>query len=136
VFAGIAQNLRSVNPMDIGILFIVAGIAVLAVWLLFARLSILRFLGIPNTVDVVMTFVFAALFAGTFSGMAVAGFASLMMSMSLWTLRSLIGCEVAKVRFGRLYLPEIYWKRIPAKECHPHWIVALIKRMQVHVNYA
>lgn len=117
-----------------GTFIVIAAMAVIGIIIMMTRLNIRRFLGYPNLVDIACTIVFVVLFAGTFSGMVVAGFASLFMSIMLWVLRSSMGCErlsVMWVRLGRLpiYLPKPFWLVIPASECQPHWLAKLTMRM-------
>ena len=77
---------------------LVGAMTVIGVLLMLARLNIKRFLGYPNTVDILFTLLMLWMFAGTFSGMVAAGFASLFMSIILWVLRSTLGAERLAVR--------------------------------------
>lgn len=113
-------------------LVLVAFMAVLGLLIMMGRLNLRRFLGYPNVVDITCTIVFVILFAGTFSGMVVAGFASLFMSLMLWVLRSTIGAERLAVRyeqrkrgFMRYTVPVWYWQVIKPSECQPHWLSKL-----------
>lgn len=110
---------------NIVVLFVVAIMAVTALVIMFARINLRRFLGYPNCVDVFATLIFVMLFHGTFSGMVVAGFASLTLSMLLWAMRSGIGCE--RLAWGGIRRGW-YWKYIPASECQPHWIAKVFSR--------
>ncbi|AUZ94754.1 hypothetical protein HOR97_gp49 [Agrobacterium phage Atu_ph03] len=111
--------------MELLIFILIALMTVIGLLIMMARLHLKRFLGYPNAVDIGATIVFTMLFHGTFAGMVVVGFASLMLSLSLWALRSSIGCERLAVRYGRMGRPIVYWKTIPASECAPHWLARI-----------
>jgi len=111
-------------------LVLVAFMAVLGLLIMMGRLNLRRFLGYPNIVDITCTIIFAILFAGTFSGMVVAGFASLFLSLMLWVLRASIGAERLALYWGDNHerrIPRIYWKRIDPKDCQPHWLASMFK---------
>ena len=109
---------------------LVGAMTVIGVLLMLARLNIKRFLGYPNTVDILFTLLMLWMFAGTFSGMVAAGFASLFMSIILWVLRSTLGAERMAIRKGKLWfipVPVVYWRTISATECQPHWLARMTK---------
>ena len=115
-------------------LVLVAFMAVLGLLIMFGRIGLRRFLGYPNVVDISCSILFVILFAGTFSGMVVAGFASLFMSLMLWVLRASIGAERLAWRavqhkrgFVRWSTMQFYWQDIPASQCRPHWIMRLFR---------
>lgn len=120
-----------------GMFLVVAIMAVIGIIIMMARLNMRRFLGYPNTVDIVCTIIFVILFEGSFGGMVVAGFASLFMSIMLWVLRSSMGCErlsitwkpVLTFRGLTLCLPKVFWLVIPASACQPHWLAKLTMQM-------
>lgn len=109
-------------------LVIVAIMTVLGALIMMQRLNLRRFLGYPNLVDLSFTILMLVLFAGTFSGMVAAGFASLFMSVLLGVLRSIIGAERLSIQRVGLVRFRIYWKRIEAKDCRPHWLVRLFSQ--------
>lgn len=109
-----------------GTFIIVAAMCVIGILIMMGRLNLKRFLGYPNLVDISCTVLFLIVFAGTFSGMVVAGFASLFMSVMLWVLRSSLGAERLSIKRGRFYMPVLYWRVIPASECRPHWMATLV----------
>lgn len=108
--------------MELLVFMLIALMTVIGLLIMMARLHLRRFLGYPNAVDIGATVVFAMLFHGSFAGMVVVGFASLMLSMALWALRSSIGAERLAVKRGRFGRPVLYWRVIPASECAPHWL--------------
>lgn len=121
--------------MELLIFGLIALMTVIGLLIMMARLHLRRFLGYPNAVDIGATIVFAMLFHGTFAGMVVVGFASLMLSLSLWALRSSIGAERLAVRYNRFGVPQFYWRVIPASECAPHWL-ARIFSLNVGMQHA
>lgn len=113
-------------------LVLVAFMAVLGILIMMGRLNLRRFLGYPNVVDIACSILFLVLFAGTFSGMVVAGFASLFMSLMLWVLRSILGAERLAVRYEQrkrgpfsVNVPVWYWQTIRPQDCQPHWLTKL-----------
>lgn len=107
--------------MELLMFILIALMTVIGLIIMMARLHLRRFLGYPNAVDIGATIVFTMLFHGTFAGMVVVGFASLMLSLSLWALRSSIGAQrVAFTKYGKPY-----WQDIPASECAPHWLARI-----------
>jgi hypothetical protein len=111
-------------------LVLVAVMAVLGAIIMMQRLNLRRFLGYPNLVDISFTILMLVLFAGTFSGMVAAGFAALFMSVTLGVLRSVVGAERLAIQRVGLVRFRVYWKRIEASECQPHWFVKLFSRPQ------
>ena len=111
--------------MELLIFMLIALMTVIGLLIMMARLHLRRFLGYPNAVDIGATIVFAMLFHGTFAGMVVVGFASLLLSLSLWALRSTVGAERLAVKRGRFGRPVFYWRVIPASECQPHWLARI-----------
>lgn len=109
-----------------GVYFIVAAVTVIGIIVIMGRLNLKRFLGYPNVVDISCTILFLYIFAGTLGGMIVAAFASLFMSGMLWALRSSIGAERLSVKRGRFFMPVLYWRVIPARECQPHWLATVV----------
>ena len=69
--------------MDIIILALVALMAVMSAVVLMARISLKRFLGYPNAIDVTFSTFFVLTFHGTFAGMVVAGFACFALARQL-----------------------------------------------------
>lgn len=114
--------------MDIIILMMVGFMAVLAAVIMMSRISLKRFLGYPNLVDITFSTFFVLTFHGTFAGMVVAGFASLFLSLILWALRSSIGAERIAVKRGKWLLPVLYWKEVPATAFKAHWLMYVFKR--------
>lgn len=108
---------------------IIAAMAVIGILIMMGRLNMRRFLGYPNAVDIMCTLLFLFLFAGTFSGMVVAGFASLFMSCMLGALRSFMGAERLAIKRGRYNLPVLYWQVLSPAECRPHWLQSLTLRI-------
>lgn len=115
-------------------LVLVAFMAVLGILIMMGRINLKRFLGYPNVVDIACTILFVILFAGTFSGMVVAGFASLFMSLMLWVLRASIGAERLAVRYTmhkrgpiKWRTASFYWQAIDPKDCQPHWLTRLFR---------
>jgi len=106
--------------------FMVAVCTVVAILIMMGRGGLKRFLGYPNATDIFVTLSLTLLMHDTFSGMVVAAFASLFLSVTLWILRSSIGAERAALRWHRKYIvvpvPELYWYTVPAQECRPHWL--------------
>ena len=106
--------------------FMVAVVTVVAILIMMARMNLKRWLGYPNATDVFVTLSLTVLMHDTFSGMVVAAFASLFLSVMLWILRSSIGAERAALRINWWYLvvpvPQVYWYVVPASECRPHWL--------------
>lgn len=112
-----------------GTFIIVAAMCVIGIIVMMGRLNLRRFLGYPNIVDISCTLIFLFLFAGTFSGMVVAGFASLFMSVLLGGMRSFMGAERLCIRRGRYNMPVLYWRVYKPSECRPHWLQSLILRV-------
>lgn len=115
-------------------LVLVAFMAVLGLLIMMGRLNLKRFLGYPNLVDIACTVFFLIIFAGTFSGMVVAGFASLFMSLMLWVLRATVGAERLEVRWEqrkRGFIPYsvlvFHWTTIRPDQCQPHWLARMWK---------
>lgn len=106
---------------------VVAIVTVIGILIMMNRIGLRKFLGYANTVDLLMTIVFLVMFAGTFSGMVVAGIASLLMSVMLGILRSMVGAERLSIRRVGFIRFQIYWKFIPASECRPHWLANMFK---------
>lgn len=106
--------------------FMVAVVTVVAILIMMARMNLKRWLGYPNATDVFVTLSLTVLMHDTFSGMVVAAFASLFLSITLWVLRSSIGAERAALRYKRRYLvvpvPYIQWYSVSAQDCRPHWL--------------
>lgn len=111
--------------MELLIFMLIALMTVIGLLIMMARINLKRFLGYPNAVDIGATVVFALLFHGTFAGMVVVGFASLMLSLSLWALRSTVGAERLAVKRGKYGRPVFYWRAVPASECQPHWLARI-----------
>lgn len=104
------------------LMMIIAFIAVLGIVVMMARINLRLFLGYPNTVDILCTVVFTLLFHGTFSGMVVAAFSSIVMSGMLWALRNSIGAQKLRViRDGLKYKFEVYESNVRK----PHWLSVL-----------
>lgn len=103
------------------VLFVVAILAVLSLIVMMARIGLKKFLGYPNLVDIFCTLVFVTLFHGTFSGMCIAAFSGLIMSLILWALRGSVGAERLRVvRRGVSFGYE--WYTVPASDLRPHWL--------------
>lgn len=103
--------------------------AMLSAIVLMARISLKKFLGYPNVIDITFSTFFVLTFHGTFAGMVVAGFASLFLSLVLWALRSSVGAERIGLKLGRYYIPMLYWYDVPATAFKAHWIVRIFKRV-------
>ena len=108
---------------------IIAAMTVIGILVMMGRLNMRRFLGYPNLVDITCSVLFLMLFAGTFSGMVVAGFASLFMSCMLGALRSFMGAERLAFKRGRFNMPTLYWRNLTPSECRPHWLQSLVLRI-------
>ena len=113
---------------EVIVLFLVAIMAVLGLLIMMGRLNLKRFLGYPNTVDISASLLFLWMFEGTFSGMVVAGFASLVLSLILWILRASVGAERLRIRRIGWVRFKLYWHHIPASACQPHWIAKMLMR--------
>lgn len=108
--------------------YIVAGLMiVITTLILFSRMNLRRFLGYPNTVDIGFTLMMLYMFHSTFSGIVAAAFAGLFMSVLLSVLRSILGAERIGLRFVWRIIPVLYWVRVPASECRPHFVVRLMQ---------
>lgn len=97
--------------------FLVVGIVtVLSTLVTMARMDIYKWLGYSNVVDVIFTIMLVGLMHGSFPGIVSAAFAGIVMSVTLWVLRSTMGYKklrVVPVRWvhGRIRLA---WVFVPA----------------------
>lgn len=88
-------------------------ITVLAALLALARLNLRRWLGYSTGVDIAFTLLMIVLLHGTFSGMMVAAFSGIIMSLSLYALRKSLGCERLRFKRKPWYkgFTGLYWHR-------------------------
>lgn len=107
-------------------MLILAGLmTVFMVFCLMARINLKRFLGYPNTVDILFTLFCLVAMHGTFSGIVAAAFAGVFMSVGLYFVRCSIGSETLRVKRGgwkRLGVPSFYWHINPPASIRPHWL--------------
>lgn len=83
-------------------------IAVLIILLKFPRGLLRKILWLDVPIDIAVTAMFVALFAGTYSGMMTAAIAGLIFSLSMWGLKCLVGYDVP--RFSPR-APFLTWER-------------------------
>ena len=80
-------------------------LSAIALLIIMARLDIRKFVGYPIIVDVLGSFLFAVLFAGTLTGIMVAMVAALSLSAFIWLTRFFMGYKRFTKRNGWEYYP-------------------------------
>lgn len=82
-------------------------VLVMTMFVVMARINLLRFLGYSTVVDIVFTIIMFIMFAETFSGVVAGSFAGLFMAAGLSIGRKVLGYEryqrIGLLRWGWVY---------------------------------